>query len=134
MLLEKERRLLEGARGRVVLFHLSGPMIFGVAQAIARESAAAMEPDSRVIILDLGEVSMFGTTVALALENVIVDARQAGREVIVSGAPEEARGRLERLEVMEQGVEFLPDRRSALERALAMIDDTDGTADTDGAS
>lgn len=31
-----EKRILEGAGGRILLFHLSGPMIFGVAKAISR--------------------------------------------------------------------------------------------------
>ncbi|MEL7008599.1 MAG: SulP family inorganic anion transporter, partial [Cyanobacteria bacterium J06588_4] len=34
---EEEKELLEQANGRVLLFYLSGPMIFGVAKAISRE-------------------------------------------------------------------------------------------------
>jgi SulP family sulfate permease len=40
LLSEEEKQLFNQADGRVLLFYLSGPMIFGVAKAIAREHAA----------------------------------------------------------------------------------------------
>jgi SulP family sulfate permease len=116
----EERALLEEGEGYVVLFHLSGPMIFGVAQAIARENAA-MESYARAVIIDLGEVSMLSTTVALALENVILDALQAGREVIVAGASADARSRLERLGVLARRVTMVEDRTEALRMAVARV-------------
>jgi SulP family sulfate permease len=117
VLTDAEQRMLDRAAGRVILFHLSGPMIFGVAQAISRESAALQE-DTRVLIVDLAEVSLLSTTVTLALENVILDARQDGRAVILSGASEHARARLERVGVLSRGVEVVEDRGTALRRAL----------------
>jgi SulP family sulfate permease len=116
----QERALLEEGEGYVVLFHLSGPMIFGVAQAIARENAA-MESYARAVIIDLGEVSMLSTTVALALENVILDALQAGREVIVAGASADARSRLERLGVLARRVTMVEERTEALRMAVARV-------------
>ena len=85
VLTPEEREILEAAEGRIVLFHLSGPMIFGVAQAIAREHAA-MDRSGEILIVDLSDVSMLGTTVGLALENVIRDAHGAGKPVYVAGA------------------------------------------------
>jgi SulP family sulfate permease len=117
---EEERALLEAGGGRVVLFHLSGPMIFGVAQAIARENAA-MQSYARVVIIDLGEVSMLSTTVALALENVVLDALQAGRDVMVTGASADARRRLERLGVLARRVTMADDRTEALRQALQTV-------------
>ena len=119
----EERSLMERARGRVVLFHLSGPMIFGVAQAIARESAA-MDSNAEVLIIDVAEISMLGTTVALALENVIRDARGAGKTVIIAGSSDEVYRRLANLEVLEEGVRLAPDRRRALTEALDVVADT----------
>ncbi|MFW5696059.1 MAG: SulP family inorganic anion transporter, partial [Alkalispirochaeta sp.] len=103
ILTEEERRILEDAQGRIVLFHLSGPMIFGVAQAIAREHAA-MDRRGRILIVDLSHVSMLGTTVALALENVIRDAHAAGKPVYVAGASADTRERLRRIGVIDSGV------------------------------
>ncbi|HMO51175.1 MAG TPA: SulP family inorganic anion transporter [Kiritimatiellia bacterium] len=81
---EEEKALLEKGRGNVVIFHLSGPMIFGVAKAIAREQAALQ--NAKVLIVDLRDVPMLATTVGLAIENVIRDAEAAGCLVIVAGA------------------------------------------------
>ncbi|MFW6261764.1 MAG: SulP family inorganic anion transporter, partial [Spirochaetota bacterium] len=124
---DEEHALLDDAGGRVVLFHLSGPMIFGVAQAVARENAA-IHSYARVVIVDLAEVSMLGTTVALALENVIRDALEADRRVIVCGASADVRRRLERLGALERGVESAETRVEALRRGVEMA----GKAADDG--
>lgn len=113
----EERSLLERAEGEVVLFHLSGPMIFGVAQAISRESAA-MAARPRALIIDLAEVSMLGTTVGLALENVVLDARQKESDVYIAGASPEARRVLEKLGLLEEPVIVTATRLEALERAV----------------
>ncbi len=84
VLTAEEKQLLDLANGRVLLFHLSGPMIFGVAKAIAREHSAIASYD--VLIVDLGEVPVLGITSSLALENAILEAIDAGRQVIVVGA------------------------------------------------
>ena len=122
VLTPEEREILEAAEGRIVLFHLSGPMIFGVAQAIAREHAA-MDRSGEILIVDLSDVSMLGTTVGLALENVISDAHGAGKPVYVAGASTDTRERLRRIGVMNSGVvecatrtEALADARSRLSR------------------
>jgi SulP family sulfate permease len=115
---EEERRLLEAGNGKVVLFHLSGPMIFGVAQAINRESAA-MEEGIEALILDLAEVSMLSTTVAIALENIVYDARRRECRVYITGASEESLKRLRKLSIFGPGVRNIGDRRRALREALS---------------
>ncbi|HMP89024.1 MAG TPA: SulP family inorganic anion transporter [Kiritimatiellia bacterium] len=87
-----ERALLEKGRGRILIFHLSGPMIFGVAKAIAREQSALR--NAKVLIVDLSDVPMLATTVGLAIENVIRDAEAADCVVIVAGAGPKIRDRL----------------------------------------
>jgi SulP family sulfate permease len=118
---DEERALLEATKGRVLLFHLSGPMIFGVAQAIARE-AAAMRRDSRVLIVDLSDVSMLGTTVALALENVIRDALGTRQPVVVAAQPGKVRDRLARMRVLGPDVIITETRRAALEVAGTLVE------------
>lgn len=117
---EEERKILEAAEGQIVLFHLSGPMIFGVAQAIAREHAA-MDRRGRILIVDLADVSMIGTTVGLALENVIRDAHAAGKTVYVAGASADTRERLRRIGVMEFVAGERDTRGEALSEAAAML-------------
>ncbi len=116
---DEERNLLERAAGRIVLFYLSGPMIFGVAKAIAREHTALQ--DAEVLILDLHDVPMLSTTVGLALENVIQDALAEHRTVFIAGASGQARERLERLNLSRPGnvVRFFDHRLDALREATA---------------
>lgn len=121
LLSDEERTLFSLAHGKVVLFHMSGPMIFGVADAIARQQAAMK--DATVLILDLSDVTIFGTTAGLSIENVIRDTLAAGATVIVAGATGKARDRLERLGLLGPGAPVLdlPTRLDALKAALAVI-------------
>ena len=117
----EERTLFDLAHGRVVIFHMSGPMIFGVADAIARQQDAMK--DANVLILDLSDVTIFGTTAGLSIENVIRDAMAGGATVIVAGATGKARDRLERLKLLGPGAPALdlPTRLEALQAALTVI-------------
>lgn len=117
----EERTLLELAHGKVVLFHMSGPMIFGVADAIARQQAAMK--DAHVLILDLSDVTILGTTAGLSIENVIRDALASGAKVIVAGATGKVRERLERLQLLggDSAVKDCATRLEALKIALAVL-------------
>lgn len=124
---DEERRLLDEAAGQIVLFHLSGPMIFGVAQAIARESAA-LDRHPKALIIDLSEVSMLGTTVGLAIENVVHEARGRGTAVWIAGASEEALGVLTRLGLMEGEASQAASRLAAIRAARASANPLDPSA------
>ena len=92
-----EKRWLDEANGRVLLFQLSGPMIFGVAKAISREHNAIGDCDS--IIFDLSDVPHLGVTASLTLENAIKEAIEKGRQVYIVGAAGQTKRRLEKLKV-----------------------------------
>lgn len=112
----EERELLEAAGDAVVLFHLSGPMIFGVAQAIARETAA-MNAGASALIIDLAEVNHLSTTIALALENVVLGAVAAQRSVIISGAHGQAAEMLKKLGLEAPGIRWVDTRLAAIREA-----------------
>ena len=120
VLSDSERGLLERGGGKILLFHLSGPMIFGVAQAISRESSA-MDESAQVLVLDLSDVSMLGTTVALALENVVLDALRRNKPVFIAGASQEVEDRLKRVGVLSSAVVLVDDRETALRSALENV-------------
>lgn len=113
----EEQQILEQAEGGIILFHLSGPMIFGVAQAIARE-AAAMDENADVLLVDLTEVSFLSTTVALGLENLMNETLAAGKTVIISGASTEVREKLRRTGLKHANLDFYHSRLDALKRGL----------------
>ncbi len=117
----EEKELLDRGQGRIVIFHLSGPMIFGVAKAIAREHGAIRQ--ARVLIVDLSDVPILATTVGLAIENVIRDAQALGCAVLVAGAGQSLRDRLEGLGLIgrDSGTELLDTRSVALRRAVDIL-------------
>lgn len=91
----EEKRLLEQAGSRVALLDLSGPLIFGAAQTLTRQQNRLDRPET--LIIDLSGVPHLGVSAALVLERIMHDAAQRGARVIVSGAREQPRSRLEQL-------------------------------------
>ena len=111
-----EQELMQRAKGKILLFQLNGPMIFGVAKAIAREHAAMQH--AKVLVVDLHNVPLLGVTVALALENMVLDAVSSGARVYVVGPRDRARERLNDFGFFElDGLEEVAERKEALEKA-----------------
>ncbi len=123
---ETEKQLLEQGKGRVLLFYLSGPMIFGLSKAIAREHNAMKEADA--LVMDLRDVPLLGVTASLAIENAIRDAYDKGLQIYMVGASAKIQKRLERLGLFEliTPEHLLSDRTEALYRALEQIQRKDG--------
>jgi len=121
VLSNEEKQILDLANGRLLLFHLSGPMIFGVAKAISREHSAIDNYD--VILVDLSEVPVLGVTSSLAIENAIQEAIDLKREVIVVGATGKVKRRLEKLGIagLIPGHHWMGDRLTALQEGLAIV-------------
>ena len=117
----QEKEILDLANGRVLLFHLSGPMIFGVAKAIAREHGAIANYD--VLIVDLSEVPVLGVTSSLAIENAIHEAIDVNREVIVVGATGKVKSRLEKLGIKGLIPEhhWMDERLNALKEGFEIV-------------
>jgi SulP family sulfate permease len=120
---QEEKQLLERANGRVLLFYLSGPMIFGVAKAISREHN--LINDYRALVLDLSEVPILGVTSALAIENAIEEALEKGRQVFLVGLQGQTERRLKNLGVMEKvpPQNIISDRTTALRQAVNYLDE-----------
>ncbi len=116
-----EKLILDLAKGKMLLLHLSGPMIFGVVKAIAREHNAL--PNYEVLIVDLKDVPILGVTSSLAIENAIQDAIEMGRKVIVVGSTGKVRSRLEKLGL--QGIvppeNWIDERMPALQMGLVFV-------------
>jgi len=113
---QKEKALLDAGEGRVLLFQLTGDMIFGVAKTIGREHNAIGKGKCDAVVFDLGTVSHLGVTAALAVENAVEEAVKANRHVYVVGAAGATRERLEALKLFE----LLPADHTQLTRAQAL--------------
>ncbi|ESA37528.1 sulfate transporter [Leptolyngbya sp. Heron Island J] len=124
-----EKRWLDEGNGRVLLFQLGGPMIFGVAKAISREHNAIGEYDA--VVFDLNDVPHLGVTASLAIESAIKEATEKGRYVYIVGAAGQTRRRLSSLKVFD----LVPtkhvhaDRAEALKQAVLSIYPTDSETD-----
>ena len=118
----EEKSLLEQGHNRILLFSLSGPMIFGVAKAIARQHKAVQ--NCRAMVLDLSEVPHLGVTTSLSIENAIREAVDGGREVFVVGAAGQTYKRLTKLGLLDvvPAERFLASRTDALRQALATLE------------
>jgi SulP family sulfate permease len=117
----EEKQVLDLAGGRVLYFHLSGPMIFGVAKAISREHNAIANYD--VLIIDLTEVPLLGVTSSLALENAIREAVENTHDVIVVGATGKVKNRLEKLGIVGLIPEYhwMNNKLMALQEGLTIV-------------
>lgn len=120
---DQERSLFDKAEGKIALLYLSGPMIFGVAKAIAREQESMKQEKGKVLLLDLSDVPILSTTVALSIENMVQEAMQFEVPVIIGGASGEVHKYLERLEETGLEVTFTETRLEALQLSLKIIED-----------
>jgi SulP family sulfate permease len=94
----EEADLMRQGQGRILLFHLNGPMIFGAAKAISRKN---IEIDNcEAVILDLSNVPHLGVSSSLAVEETIKDNLQANRQVYVVGAGGQTLERLNKVGIM----------------------------------
>ncbi|MGI8934071.1 MAG: bicarbonate transporter BicA [Phormidesmis sp.] len=117
----EEKSLLEQGQDQILLFSLSGPMIFGVAKAIARQREAVQ--NCKAMILDLSEVPHLGVTTSLSIENAVQEAVEGGRDVYIVGAKDQTYKRLTKLGLLNTvpAERFLDSRTEALRQALAAV-------------
>jgi SulP family sulfate permease len=118
----EEKGLLDRVNGHLLLFYLSGPMIFGVSKAIARKNAVITR--YKVVVIDLTDVPLLDDTVSLAIENAIRDAAEAGCRIYIVSPRKSVREQLFRLEIFDlvpQG-HLMADRTAALREAAIWIE------------
>ncbi len=82
-LTEDEESLLARHTDDVMFYHLSGPVSFGAAQGMTRRVVA--KAAYKVLVLDLTDVTFVDTSAALALNDIIVNAKDLGLEVFLIG-------------------------------------------------
>lgn len=118
----EEHDLLAMARGRILMFSLSGPMSFGAAKTITQR--LSIVEDYEVLILDLTAVPRIGITALLAIETMLKDALEKQRQILLVGATGQVARRIQQLEISNQipASHRLQQRVAALRYALAMIE------------
>lgn len=127
LLTPAEQELFNRARGRVLLFHLGGPMSFGAAKAIAQRLCIVGKYE--VLILDLTGVPSLGITASLAIETMVKEAYDKQRMVFIVGSEGPVRDRLERLQIRgfpPQALEMT--RHQALRHTLEILGEPEPTS------
>jgi len=81
---DQEKQYLQKTDGRVLLFHVSGPMSFGAAKSMVKRVSAV--DNYEALVLDLSDVPLIDFTSSLAIEDIILDAQEAGHHIFISGA------------------------------------------------
>ena len=117
-----EKHLLKQAKGKILLFNLSGPMSFGAAKTISQRMGIVKRYE--VLILDLSDVPLLGVTASLAIENIIKDACENNRQVFLVGATGKVRQRLQNMKLLKlvSPEHCFDERLFALQAAIAEIE------------
>ena len=97
---EEEAQIIKEADGRILLFHLGGPMSFGAAKGMARQLSEYDEYD--VLILELGDVPQIDFTATRALYDMVYDAHDVGRQVFLVGCHQQVCDMMKNQGVAEQ--------------------------------
>lgn len=119
----KQRTLLNNANGEILFFYLSGTMIFGVSKAMSRELKSMSS--QKVLIIDLSDVSFLDDTIILSIENLIKDALQLERHVLMVVKQKSSMERLSEMgftELISPSC-FVKDRTDALQAATKILAD-----------
>ncbi len=95
---DEEKAIFKQAEGRILLFHIGGPMSFGAAKGMARQMAQFDHYD--VLVVDLSDMPQIDFTATRALDDIIHDAQSRGRRVLLVGCRPAVLKVLERQDVL----------------------------------
>ena len=118
-----EAQILKDAKGKIMLFHLSGPMSFSSAKSVVRRHAAIAGYD--IMLLDLTDVPAIDFTTSRALEDILIDTIEAGRRIFLVCSRPEVCNMLEKLGVtthLKPG-KIHKDRINALLHAKTLLEE-----------
>lgn len=112
---EREKEILREAKGKIMLLHLRGTMIFGSSRAITRKNSQF--GGCHTLIVDITDVKHLGVSASLVLEESILEMVNAGRSVYIVTTKEQALQRLDKLGVLDKIPEenIIVGRQAALE-------------------
>lgn len=81
---EQETAIMEKANGKIMLFHMRGPMSFSSAKAMVRRHSGSIGHE--IMLLDLSDVPSIDFTTSRALEDIVTDTLESGKQIFLVGA------------------------------------------------
>ena len=120
---EEEAAIMKASKGRILIFHLGGPMSFGAAKGMVRNLSRFDDYD--VLILELTDVPQIDFTATRALFDIVHDALAQKRQVFIAGCRKPVCEMLEKQEVTARipTENIVSKRIEALRKASAMLQD-----------
>ncbi len=117
---EAEQNLLDSADGDVLLLSLNGPFTYGSAKGMV-QLLTGRGAGYRCVVFDFSGSPMIDGSIAMAMEELLHQARDERQTVIVSGEGGPAVEVLDRMGVLESipTEHRVSDRQTALELAIA---------------
>jgi SulP family sulfate permease len=118
---KEQQSLLNKAQGQLLYFYLSGTMIFGVSKALSRELSSV--GDHHAMVVDLSDVSFLDDTIALTIENLVKDAQNLNKQIVMLVKKPHDKEKLMQMgfEDMLNDADFVHNRTQALELALKKL-------------
>jgi len=95
----KEAAILQQADGRILLYHIGGPLSFGAAKGMVRRLAAFKAYDA--LVIDMSSVPMVDYTSSRAIYDMVVDAQAAQRSVYLVGVKPKVKRSLKKQGILE---------------------------------
>ncbi|MFK8069227.1 MAG: SulP family inorganic anion transporter [Gammaproteobacteria bacterium] len=97
-LTDEEAEIMKAADGRVLLFHLTGPISFGAAREMGKQLANIDDYD--MLVLDLTDVHLIDTTSCKAIEDIILTHVESDRDIYLCGFDDEVYKIMQRLDIL----------------------------------
>jgi SulP family sulfate permease len=95
----EEADILNGSTGRLLLFHIGGPMSFGAAKGMVK--MLAYQQDYQVLVLDMSDVPSLDYTASRGIKDMVNNTLDAGRKVVVVLPPGEPSAMLDRENILD---------------------------------
>lgn len=95
----EESGLMKQTAGRLLLFHVSGPMSFGAAKSMVKRVSSV--DNYEALVLDLSDVPMMDFSSSIAIEDIILDAQEAGHHIFISGARNSVKETLQKQGILD---------------------------------
>jgi SulP family sulfate permease len=85
---EEETQILSRSGGRVMMFDFGGPLSFGAAADLGHHVRSKASDKVEIIILDFSRVPFIDVSAVRAVETIVEDAADSGKQVYVTGLNE----------------------------------------------
>ena len=113
----REKEILTTAGGRILLYHIDGPVSYASVKGMTKKLAESRPHDA--LMFDMTSVPLIDVSTAMAIENMIVDALEAHRDVYMIGMNDVVRNVLTQMQILSRLPEnmLFDEREPALEDA-----------------